>query len=515
MEGFAIKVGRNVFWNGIGILFTSLFGLVTSIFVARLLGPYYMGIYGYLVWLVGAVSVLVSFGLPGAILKYVSEVLGRDDSETAYSIVSRFFVIELGLSLLGFLIISVGALVLASNDIKKYLILGAFTIVPSTIGTILCQSVNAAHEYRRTAPLRVASALAQAILFPIVLWLGFGLFGLLISWICVEILSLFLSYKIFKEVFNKGLKILANLNRDLMGRIWKFALAMAIMTFLDAVVWQRSETFFLKMFSTLEQISYYTIAYSLARLISFIPSLLSGVMMPVMSAKYGTKDIKGIGEIYYHTAKYLAILAFPVSLLGAAAAPAIINIMYGANYSASVPVFKVLIVFNVFGVISSISSLVTYSTENQMFNVKLGTLAAGINILFALLMIPKSGALGAAWANSLAQLMAVIVGNIYIVKKYNFRLPMVDFVKIFLSAAGAAFIAVTLSSEIDNIRWNFFSVIAVGFPVYLCGLWLLKIFDVKDADHLKRICEGFPLPVKMLYFRTVIAFVNKCQRSAL
>jgi O-antigen/teichoic acid export membrane protein len=51
-------------------------GLLSSILVARTLGPHDYGVYAYIIWLAGVSVSIVNHGLPVSAIKFISEVTG-------------------------------------------------------------------------------------------------------------------------------------------------------------------------------------------------------------------------------------------------------------------------------------------------------------------------------------------------------------------------------------------------------------------------------------------------------
>src|SRR5690606_13369762 len=65
---------------------TYALGMLTSIVIARTLGPDDFGRYAYVVWLAGLLVLVVNNGITTTAIRFVSESLGRGAAEVAGSV---------------------------------------------------------------------------------------------------------------------------------------------------------------------------------------------------------------------------------------------------------------------------------------------------------------------------------------------------------------------------------------------------------------------------------------------
>ena len=76
-------IARNTGWYGLENIISSLVTLVTSIAIARTLGPSKMGYIIYVAWIASVVGSLGSLGIPATTQKYMAEYIGMGDTGTA------------------------------------------------------------------------------------------------------------------------------------------------------------------------------------------------------------------------------------------------------------------------------------------------------------------------------------------------------------------------------------------------------------------------------------------------
>ena len=75
------KALRNTMFSSVGIYTEYVLGMLTSIFIARHLGPAEFGAYSAIIWLVAMGVAMTNAGTASAVIKFVAELrgAGRED----------------------------------------------------------------------------------------------------------------------------------------------------------------------------------------------------------------------------------------------------------------------------------------------------------------------------------------------------------------------------------------------------------------------------------------------------
>lgn len=89
------SINRNTGWYGLENLVNSVLTLITSIAIARSLGPSKMGYIIYVFW---TASVISSLGSPATTQKYMAEFIGKGDGRTARYIDSPTMMLQIGMA---------------------------------------------------------------------------------------------------------------------------------------------------------------------------------------------------------------------------------------------------------------------------------------------------------------------------------------------------------------------------------------------------------------------------------
>jgi O-antigen/teichoic acid export membrane protein len=420
----ANKAIRNMFFSGVRLAITAGATVCTSAIIARTLGPANTGVYGYTLWLVGALGVLANIGLPAALTKYVSEYIGRRDTATASQLGKRLLltqlVVALGVSGL------TACFILLRTPYRSIIGLAAVMILPYALQQGLVAALAGVQRFDRIALISLYVALAQVASVGIAAIFHSGVLGMLWATLAGLAVGTWLYYRAVDELLLKLPALPSNPlseTPDVFRRIRRFSLTISYVLLLDMIVWQRSEVLFLKWYSTLPQIAFYTLAYSIATKVSEIASSFSSTLLPLYSESYGRNGLQEVGPVYVKALKYVQMVMVPLCLLGVAVAKPLVYLIYGPNYLPLVLPLQILLASLAFTSMGVVGSPLLVGTERQSFIAKYGTVVAILNVALDLILIPKHGALGAAVANCTAQVAGVLGGTIYVIRYIRTRFP--------------------------------------------------------------------------------------------
>jgi O-antigen/teichoic acid export membrane protein len=266
-----------------------------------------------------------------------------------------------------------------------------------------------------------------------------------------------------------------------------------VVVILDSLVWERFGIFFLSIFSTSSEIAFYNVAFILAsRPMVLLPGALTGILLPAMSEVYGTGNRAELARVHSNSTRYLAMLSFPLCLGGIAIAQQLLPTLYGASYQPASLIFSVLILGATVGSIATSSSSLLYSAELQKIVVRVGILAAFVIIVASWLLVPVLGAMGAALAGALAQLIGGVTMIVYAFKSYmKQKFPGFALFRAFLAAALMAVAALIISEVVEG--WvGVIIALTISPPLYILGLFLTHSLFSEDIELAKAAIGRLP-----------------------
>ncbi|KAA0472983.1 oligosaccharide flippase family protein [Klebsiella aerogenes] len=231
------------------------------------------------------------------------------------------------------------------------------------------------------ALLRIMLCMFSADLVLIVL--SFAISNILINLLC------------FWQSKKKGFKPITSLSISRRAIIRKHLLSRSLFFWLSVIVVQlnlRTDQFMLSVMTSAASVGIYAGAYKLVEQFMMIPSILAGVFLPHISRQDNIDRNLYLKRLYF----YSLVISVPVSLFSVVVAPVLLPLLLGNDFSASVPVFQllvlslpVLVLVNLSGLYYSIYKLEKYAVFRNFFGL---VLSLGLNAIF----IKIGGVVGAA-----------------------------------------------------------------------------------------------------------------------
>jgi len=477
---------RNILFSGARLLVSAGGTVCVSTIMARTLGPQNMGVYSYAMWIVGTLGILANVGLPAALTKYVSEFMGSGDRATAVRVGKRLLRIQL---IVG---ITVTALTASfwflKTPYRSIIVLAAVMILMQALQQGMLATLAGVQRFDRIAWISLYGALAQVGAVSLATILHASVMGMLWATLAGLALGTWLSYRAVDTLLLKlptSGTLSARQTKDIFVRIRQFSVTISYILLLDTIVWQRSEVLFLKWYSTLPQIAFYTLAFSIATKLSEVSATFSSTLLPLYSESYGRTGLRDIGTVYLKALKYLQmVMVFPCLLAAAICGP-LVELLYGSNYSPVVLPLQLLLVSLAVTSIGVVGSPLLVGTEKQSFIAKYGTFVAVVNVALDFILIPRHGALGAAIANCSAQVVGVLGGTFYTIRYARASFPWRTTATIyFASAISVAPVVYVFSGATSGIGLRAGSIVVAGL-VYLGLLVVSGELGKHDFDALK------------------------------
>lgn len=466
-------------------------GLFLSILVSRLLGPEHLGKYHTILWALSIVDLLVNMGIGMGATKFIAEYDGKRQPAVAAGIMLYSLKIRLiaGAALAAALTLGAGSLAdfFKTPEARLFFWIAALSIIPNALQSLLAASLLGVQKYHYSTILTIITAPVNLLVCALVLTGGLGVPGLL-AW-RVILMAVHLAYYWWAVRREFPVRGPAPLDAPLKKLILRFGGAVMIMNILDAIVWQRSEVFFLGKFSTMEQVGFYSLAFGFTILaMEVLGGAFTSVLMPIQSRAHGAADQDQLHRIYRQSLRYISMVTLPLAMGGIVLARPMIMTLYGESYLPMAPVLMILFASASLGRVGTAFSSVFYSTGKVGILTKITIIWAVLNIALDFLLIPRYGAVGAAVANSATQITALIPGPIMIYRYYRFAMPYTSLMKICANVFTMGLVTYFLKDYAAGVI-PLTLVVLAGAAAYIAGAFAWRVIEAHDIKILRELAE--------------------------
>jgi O-antigen/teichoic acid export membrane protein len=489
----------NSFWYGIEMAADLIFGLLASVAIARVMGPERLGYYVYLVFLTNVAGKLAGFGGAEAARKYISEYLAADQPGLARAVFFKVLQIQ---TLLAIVVpaIAIGAMFIVGDPEYRFVaLLLMLAMAPSFIGAVPALANVAAENFSRNVRGALFGLLSYVTVVSLTLIFDWGLIGLA-SGVLIR-RSVETSVRLLAAVrWMRALPRAGNVPL-LTRKLLTFSGQAICVTMLTLVVWDRSEIVFLKHFSDVKQLAYYSVAFSLTEYILMIPNVIGGATGAALMTAFG-RGGSHAGILAASAIRRLAIVIVPVHLGIAAVGAAAIKVTYGSAYVSAIPALAVAAVLSLPKGLYWLPQHIMQAADKQGTMLRWLGITAVLNLVLDAMLIPPFGAIGAAVGNGLAQSFGVIVLTVSagrlcgMVTPWKYMLRVLFCGLIMLGPTVALTVSLPPALALPTA-------VFAGVITYVAALRVTRAVPAEDADALRALGANLPAPLKAAFFMAI------------
>ncbi|HLA65956.1 MAG TPA: lipopolysaccharide biosynthesis protein [Acidimicrobiia bacterium] len=378
---------RAVLWNYASFAAGKVLVLVTMAVLARLLTPEDFGIVGYATLVVAYLAVLKDLGLGAALIQRRDEVEGS--AETVYVanlILGAFLTTVVALSaplVAGFF---------REPLVTPLLRVLSFTFILEALGSVQLVLLRRNMDFRRKMIPDVGRSIVKGVVSIVAAATGFGVWALVWGQLAGVLASVILSWTVLP--WRPRLRI----HRHLLPSLMRFG-APLIITDIQYAIWANLDYVVVGRLLGDAALGVYTLAYRLPELlIQSVWRVLAQAVFPFFSSIQ--EDMALLRKGFLATIRYTQVVIVPLCFgLFIAADPAV-GALFGDQWSAAVPVLRLMAVFSLVGSIGVNAGDVYKALGRSDVLAKLSVLEL-IALVPALIFGAHHGIVGVAWAHAI------------------------------------------------------------------------------------------------------------------
>jgi len=494
------KILHNSFWFGLETVLETIVFLGTSIAVARYLGPEKLGEFTYINFFVTTVTRTSGTGLAGATRKYMSEFLGQDRPGTARAVYHLAYRYQL---LASILITALGLISVFFFSAANYHWMSAIlilSIIPGVMSWVPAQANQAFEDvYENTL-----SALGYIISYALVIVLTLHYHWDLIGIASAQLIGRSIEVTMRTIPLHRRLRKipLDTLEQGIIDRIRQFCLQAVGIQLLMSVVWDRSELVFLRYYSGLRQIAFYSVSFTLANNLLVIPRTFggaTGITLMVESAR----DPKRIKNIVKTASRFLLLVVFPVHLGAAAIAAQALGFAYGTKYIEAIPVVIIASILSIPRAFQELAEVLLRAADRQKQILIWFTITGILNIGLDWYLIPLYGAVGAAWGNGLSQTFGILAIWFQARRYYEIGFPLGAAFKLLAAGLGMAFVSHYVVSLLPS-PWGLIAAVISAAASYVVLVKLTGALQPYDRTRLAMMGDRMPGWLQQAFMSLVV-----------
>jgi len=386
---------KAVMWNYVSFAAGKVLVLVTMAVLARLLTPEDFGIVGFATLVVAYLAVLKDLGLGAALIQRRQDV--EESAETV-------FVANLVLGAILTAAVALSAPMVAGFFreplVTPLLRVLSFTFILEALGSVQLVLLRRNMDFRRKLIPDVGRSIVKGVVSVAAAATGFGVWALVWGQLAGVLASVILSWTVLP--WHPRLRI----HRRLVPSLMRFG-APLIVTDIQYAIWANLDYVVVGRLLGGTALGIYTLAYRLPELlVQSVWRVLAQAVFPFFSSIQDDIDLLRRG--FLATIRYTQVVIVPLCFgLFIAAEPAV-GALFGDQWSAAVPVLRLMAVFSLIGSIGVNAGDVYKALGRSGVLARLAVLEL-VALVPALIIGAHHGIVGVAWAHAIVATMDTTV----------------------------------------------------------------------------------------------------------
>lgn len=461
---------------GVGSVAKYLIGFFLLPIYTRVFTPADYGILDTVGTLAGIVSLFLMFGLDSATQRYYFD--NKKDGKLIIS-TSFWFVAVVSFSVCLILIMGFSGffsnLFFNTNIHSKVLTLAILSIPASLLISLSQNTLRlkfAPWRYNIITLFQIISS--TTIIFFLVVVLKKGIFGNFLGGFIATIITLIVGTICIRS------KIIFRFSSVYLKKMLKYGTTLMFAGFAYWVL-SLSDRFFIVKLSTLEQVGLYSIGNKISSILILFITALSLAWPPLLFAYYKKKEGN---RFIIKVITYSTILFSSLAVLLTAFGHDILKIIAPSTYIEAAWVIGILSLGLAFlGISGMFATGISLSKKTKYLTLS-SVIAAVLNIILNIILIPKIGIIGAAIATLISYIVLAFLNYFYSQKLYYLEYEIGKILKVLTVAV--IFVTIGTFVKFDNILISLLIKI-VFVSVFILCLYILKIFSKEEIGFIKKV----------------------------
>lgn len=394
---YRFQVFRNTFLSSVGLYVEYGIGLLTSIVIARTLGPEGFGTYTLVVWLAQLGIVIASGAINQGTIKFVAEKRGSEDLLTVVAVVRHFRFMMTVVAIVISIVTAVGIFrygdVLIPGYSPLWLFIPWFGMFVRSYYMFYLSVAKGFEDFMATAKV---PAIVSPIYLLIVVIAGFFDAGL-ITFLGIFTVTGLMFLVVATRLVSPHLEAEAvpDIDSETRARMHRHVRIVSTTIILGFLAKSNVESFFLATMAERSDVGFFRVAHRLSGGLALLcAGFFTAVMLPVMAKTLGEGG-QAMKRRYLATKRIVLMIAAPLVVFCVSHAQLMINLLYGVEFAPAATVFAAVIFSETYGTWGVASNTYLVTVDRQSTILKLVASATVLKLILAYFLISHYKLLGA------------------------------------------------------------------------------------------------------------------------
>lgn len=403
-------------WSVGGALAGRVAALVSAVLLARILGPAHYGEYVLTMTTITSIASVSTSGLGIAASKYLADFHGDAAARRDTGIV------VVGATAAGYAMLACALLAGAAASLAQRhfhnaamaapLALGAVALAFSVALGVAQGALNGLERFRANALLSSGCALALAVTLPVFAWFG-GVMGGLVAWTAVTGVCACCGIRLLRKGLDWRGVLKLGMWRAEASRFAAVGMPIALSAVAMAPVNWIALSVVAQTPAGFAQVGQFNAAYQWYIGLTFIPTVIAGTVLPMLSRMRASGDGKAFVSLTRHSIAANATVACASSMLIWLSAGWLMK-LYGPGYRDAAPLLRWLAVAAAANGLNAAIGQIMTASNRLWFGLLVNLLWSAIYLGWAVWQVPRAGAPALAQGLVIAYAVHTVIHLVYL-----------------------------------------------------------------------------------------------------
>lgn len=407
--------------------------MVTSIIIARLYGAEAMGVLAMINSVVTLVTIFTVMGTGMSILRLIPEHTTKHSVTSAFLIYRKTQYLVVTISVVTGTLFFFGSEMMADNVFSKlyltsFFALSAWFIVFKSLMDLNTQAVRGLRLIKTFAIMQVLPSVAMLVTLLIATFFfrnpGNPVYAQFSAWTITAVAGALIMDRSFKNRMRPEDPVLPMPIKDIASLSLPMLMTASMHFFIGQI-----GVIMLGMFRSESEVGYYSVAVKLATLTAFVLQAINSMAAPKFSELYHSDRIDELFHVARKSTKLIFWTTTPILLFLVFLGRPVLGLLFGNEFMLAYPAMVLLVIGQFVSSISGSTSFFMNMTGHQDILRNIVFAAAVITVILSLILIPKFGMIGAAFAAMISLSYWNIHILLYIKYKYGRSIGYVPYLR--------------------------------------------------------------------------------------
>src|SRR3989338_841041 len=480
----ALRGATNVLFFSV---LASIIAYLTRIVLARNLSTEEFGLFYSVFTVIIFFLFFRDLGFGEALVKYIAEFRAQNQPEKIKTAITSVFTFQLIGSILIAIIFLIFSDYLAVHYFKNpraALILRVLVLY--TIFSVLFTTIKAVFQGFQQmflySTIEFAKNLIILVLILLFFYFNLGIFSPVLAFVMVSPI-LFLIY--FPFLLKRCLFFQHKLThfKEVSKKLIFFSIPV-FATSVGGMIIGYVDTLVLTYYWTLTQVGIYNAVLPSALIFIFFGKALCSVIYPLSSELWAKGDKKRLSQGISLLHRYVFVLIIPIMIPIIVYSKFFLTTFFGVDYGAGALAFQILLVGVSFYILASVNNNMISAIGKPKEVTVIVFLAAASNFGLNILLIPKYGINGAAFATAFCYFFSLVASTLRIRKHIGLKVPLKQWLLLVFPTLSIYLITLFMKQNLTyNIWINLFLSVFVATIIYLILILIFGLVNLKELKY--------------------------------